>query len=72
MLSVTLQVRDLFGTAEFEMQEESHDFYNYSHFKREAPIVMLNLRFNINNYKNNRRENQGEDMPPNGGVSDDF
>ncbi|MGK9368628.1 TonB-dependent receptor domain-containing protein [Melioribacter sp. Ez-97] len=72
MLSVTLQVRDLFGTAEFEMLEESHDFYNYSHFKRESPIVMLNLRFNINNYKNNRRENQGEDMPQNGGVSDDF
>lgn len=60
LLTATLQVRDLFGTAKFEFINESLDFYNYRYSERESPVVMLNLRFNINNYKNNRR---GSDEP---------
>jgi len=60
MLTATLQVRDLFGTAKFEFINESLDFYNYRYSQRESPVVMLNLRFNINNYKNNRHGNSDE------------
>lgn len=58
MLAATLQVRDVFGTAEFERVYQSGDFYNYGFYTRESPMVMLNLRFNINNYKSDRDEPQ--------------
>ena len=57
-LSLTLQVRDLFKTAKHEFSSQGPDFRTSSYFTREAPIVMLNLRFNFNNYKK-------EDMPGN-------
>ncbi len=61
MLSATIQVRDIFGTAKREYTFEGEDFYRYAYFTRESPMVMLNLRFNINNYKSERR-NGGEGM----------
>ena len=57
LLTATLQIRDLFSSSTYESTNESSDFYNYRYSKRESPIVMLNLRFNINNYKNNESEN---------------
>ncbi len=60
LLTATLQIRDLFSASTNESVSESIDFYNYRYSKRESPVVMLNLRFNINNYENNEREN-GED-----------
>lgn len=63
MLTATLQVRDLFGTAKFEYTNQSFDFYNYRHSQMESPVVMLNLRFNFNNYKSRERENRNEEMP---------
>ncbi len=62
LLTATLQVRDLFTPAINEAVNESFDFYNYRYSKRESPVVMLNLRFNINNYKSNERENGGDTM----------
>ncbi len=64
MLSATLQVRDIFGTAKREYTYEGEDFYRYAYFTRESPMIMLNLRFNINNYKSERRngESGGMDM----------
>lgn len=62
-LTATLQVRDVFRTSKHESVMESFDFYRYSFSQHESPIVMLNLRFNINNYKNSERnndENSGE------------
>lgn len=50
-LSLTLQVRDLLKTGRWEYTSEGQDFYSYSRFKREAPGVMLNMRYNFNNYK---------------------
>jgi len=67
MLTATLNVRDLFGTSKFESVNESSDFYNYYYSERESPVVMLNLRFNINNYKNNKRNNSEEPQ----GLRDD-
>jgi hypothetical protein len=55
MLTATLQIRDLFGTAKFESTSQSFDFYNYRYSERESPVVMLNLRFNINNFKSDKR-----------------
>jgi outer membrane receptor protein involved in Fe transport len=51
MLTATLQVRDLFSAASNEAVNESFDFYNYRYSERESPVVMLNLRFNFNNFK---------------------
>ena len=66
-LTATLQVRDLFGSADNEFTSEGTNFYNYSFSERKAPMVMLNLNFNINNYKQKR---EGGDSD--GGGEEDF
>lgn len=58
MLTATLQVRDLFGASKFKSESSSYNFYNYRSAEREWPMVMLNLRFNFNNYKNERRNQE--------------
>ncbi|NNG27923.1 MAG: TonB-dependent receptor, partial [Ignavibacteriaceae bacterium] len=61
-LAVTLQVRDIFGTAKYEFTSEGRDFSTYTHSTRESPVVMLNLRYTFNNYKpeRNRRGENGD------------
>lgn len=68
MLSLTLQVRDVFGTAQFEYTSSGTDFYTHNLYDRESPMVMLNMRFNINNYKSerDRRRDGGEMEEPSG------
>jgi hypothetical protein len=68
-LSLTLQVRDLFRTAKWESTTTSSDIYRYSSYKPESPMVMLNARFNFNNYKKQQRGDNQNDL---GGMSDDF
>lgn len=63
-LSVSLQIRDIFGQRKYESVSEGPDFYNKRKFDVESPIVMLNVRYNINNYKNNRERN-GNQGPSN-------
>jgi outer membrane cobalamin receptor len=62
----TLQVNDIFKTSKYESITEGTNFYSYAYFKREAPVVMLNLSYNINNYKPERkregRDENGEDF----------
>ena len=65
MLSLTLQIRDTFGTAKYEYTYSGPNFYSYSYSKRESPIVMLNLRLNFNNYEPEGNREEGEDQ--NGG-----
>jgi outer membrane cobalamin receptor len=64
-LSATLQVRDVFSTAKHESTSQGPGFYTYSLRERKTPMVMLNLSFKINNYKQKRgsngRDNGGED-----------
>jgi len=50
-ISLTLQARDLFGTAVFESINEGPDFSNYFYAKRNAPLVSFSVSFKINNYK---------------------
>ncbi|MCK4350766.1 MAG: outer membrane beta-barrel protein, partial [Candidatus Krumholzibacteria bacterium] len=56
-LSATLQVRDLFATGKHEHLFEGPDFYSKSLFTHDAPIVMLTLTYNFNNYKPDRKRN---------------
>lgn len=51
-LLLTLQVRDVFGTDQHESVIEARDFYAYRLYSHRAPIVMLNLTFRINNFRN--------------------
>jgi len=60
MLSLTLQIRDVFATAKREFTSEGPDFYNYTNFNRESPVVMLNLRLNLNNFKQKQERGQGD------------
>jgi len=62
-LSVILQVRNLFGTANREFSSSGPGFASHSYFERESPIVMLTLRYRLNDFRQNDRdgENQGEE-----------
>ena len=61
-LSVTLMVRDVFSTGEHESIAEGPGFYNSRLHTHEAPIVMLTLTYNFNNFKQEReRDENGED-----------
>ncbi|HEX7356553.1 MAG TPA: outer membrane beta-barrel family protein [Ignavibacteriaceae bacterium] len=62
LLSLTLQVRDLFGTAKHEFTSSGQDFYSYNYFKRESPMVILNMRINFNNFKPKRNPDDMENM----------
>lgn len=57
-LSLTLQVNDLLQTGKREFTSQGVDFYNYNYFTRQSPTVILDLRYNFNNYK---EKNSGED-----------
>ncbi len=59
-LSVTLQVRDIFGTSKREYRSEDKDFSSYSYSTRKSPIVMLNIRYNFNNYKQERQRDDND------------
>lgn len=54
-LNLTLQVRDIFATGKHESTIEGNDFYNYRLYEHKAPMVMLNITWRINNYKNGKR-----------------
>jgi outer membrane receptor protein involved in Fe transport len=58
LLSATLQARDVFSSAKNERISQGADFYNYNYSTREAPVVMLNLKYNFNNYKPERSSNR--------------
>lgn len=69
-LTATLQFRDLFSTAKNEFTSEGPNFYRYEFSTRKAPMVMLNLNFNINNYKQDKRDSN--DINGSQGEGDDF
>ncbi|HRP94194.1 MAG TPA: TonB-dependent receptor [Ignavibacteriaceae bacterium] len=58
LLSLTLQIRDLLGTAKFEYSSSGPDFYSYNYFERESPMIMLSAKINFNNYKAKRENGQ--------------
>ncbi len=60
-LSVTLQVRDVLGTGGHEFTSEGEGFYSHRHFTRESPVVMLNVSYNFNNFRPQRRRPDDDD-----------
>jgi outer membrane cobalamin receptor len=50
-VSVTLQVKDVFRSIRDEYTSEGAGLYYYQYSLRNAPIVMLNVSFNFNNFK---------------------
>lgn len=61
LLTATLQIRDLFGTAKMENRSQGSGFYSYNYMKRESPVVVLNLRLNFNNFERDREERDQND-----------
>ncbi|MGE5500223.1 MAG: outer membrane beta-barrel protein [Syntrophothermus sp.] len=51
MFSMTLQAGNILRTARWQSTTESTGYSAFSTTKREAPMIMLNLRYTINNYK---------------------
>ena len=68
-LTATLQLRDIFSSADNEFTSEGTNFYSYSFSERKAPMVMLNLNFNINNYKQKR---EAGEINGDGGEDEEF
>ncbi|MCI0474150.1 MAG: outer membrane beta-barrel family protein, partial [Ignavibacteria bacterium] len=60
-LSATLSVRDLLMTAKRESTSEGSDFYSYDKFKRESPVLTLDISYIINNYKKQPRNGHTEE-----------
>ncbi len=67
-LSVTLTGRDIFRSAKQEQTTSGDGFYNYSRFQRESPMIMLNVSYRINNYRQPARQENER----NGGGDDDM
>lgn len=55
-LSITLQVRNIFGTGRFEFTSAGEDFSSHRVFTREAPVVMFSINYTFNNYQQEHRE----------------
>ncbi len=70
-ISLTLQARDLFKTGKREFTSQGADFYSYTYYTRESPMVILNVRFNFNNYKEKDSQNTNE-QPNNGGPEESY
>ena len=45
-----------------EFTSSGSDFYKYNFFQRESPMVILNIRFNFNNYKQKRERGDSENQ----------
>ncbi len=58
-LSLTLQVRNLLKTARHEYTSEGPDFYSYSNYSIESPVVMLTFRYSLNNFRRDEDGSEG-------------
>lgn len=65
-ISLTLQIRDFFGTSGHEMISEGVDFYSYRKFQPNTPMISITLSVKLNNYRPDRKRQQNE----NGGMEE--
>ncbi len=64
-LSLTFQIRDVFGTVSRESIYRDLEFYNFSSWNPDTPFFSLTLSYRINNYAERRGPNQRrDDMDP--------
>ena len=66
-LSLVLQVRDVFSTADRVSITQDVDFYNYYSRSTRAPIISLTVSYRLNNFKQANRANRSND-----GGGDEF
>lgn len=59
-LNVTFSVRDVFDTAKFGFESKGANFYSKSKYDMKSPVFSLTLSYKINNYKQKRQSNEGE------------
>ncbi len=59
-LSVTLNVRDIFGTGKQSSTSKGSGFYTFQEMRHESPMVMLTISYRINNYKQKRNGNSND------------
>jgi outer membrane receptor protein involved in Fe transport len=68
-MSVSLNARDVFATGKFSFTSEGSNFYTFNEGRREAPVIMLNLTYRINNFRQaSRRDN--EERTESGGMDE--
>jgi len=67
-LTLSLNARDLFSTGKFEFTSEGSTFYTHNKWKRESPVVTLNLSYRINNYRQVARRGNNEQGEDAGGI----
>jgi len=60
-LSLVLQVNDLFRSGHYEFTSQGPDFYNYNYFTRKSPTVILNLKYNFNNFNEKKAPSSIQD-----------
>ena len=60
-LSATIQVRDIFSTAHYEVISDGVGFHSHSEFDRKSPVFMLTLNYNFNNYKPKRERDERQE-----------
>ncbi len=69
-LTVSLNARDIFSTGMSTNISEGSNFYNYNKGRRESPVVMLNLTFRINNYRQAANRQQDDSDSDDGGMDE--
>ncbi|MDY0348566.1 MAG: TonB-dependent receptor [Tenuifilaceae bacterium] len=60
-LSLTLSVRDVFGTMGHKSTVQDDGFYTYREWNPSTPIFTLTASFRINNFRDRRRGSNGSD-----------
>jgi len=69
-LTAILQVRDIFDTANYSRITEGPNLYSEATFDRTGPFIGLTLRYNINNFRERRRNGNGPSGGDMGGEGD--
>lgn len=67
-VTLSLSARDVFATARNRFVSSGSSFYMSNTMWREAPVVMFNLTYRINNYRQSGRRTGGEQMDEGGSM----
>jgi len=62
--SLTLSVRDVFGTMGHKFTVRDDNFYTYTEWNPNTPIFTLTASFRLNNFKERRRGSNGDNSDP--------
>lgn len=50
-LTMIINLRDIFGTAKYDLSNSVENFASYGYFKQEGPVIQLTISYKINNYQ---------------------